>query len=99
MSVPQIFTNFMGKQLCQSLLFNEVTGRPEACNFNKKKALTQVSSCEFCENLKNNLFHRTPNVAASDIFPVLSSMTYINPFENVNNFLDLFKCTILMILL
>ena len=87
----------MEKQLCQSLLFNEVEGRPEACNFNKKEALTQVSSCEFCENLKNNLFCRTPNVAASDIFPVLSSMTYINPFENVNSFLNLFK--ILMILL
>ena len=37
----------------------------QACNFIKKEALTQVFSCEFWETSKNNLFDRTPPVAAS----------------------------------
>ena len=39
---------------------------PEACNFVKKEALTQLFSCEFCEISKNTFFLRTPPVAASD---------------------------------
>ena len=35
-------------------------------NFIKKETPTQVFSCEFCEIFKNNFFHRTPPVAASE---------------------------------
>ena len=35
-------------------------------NFNKKEALTQVFSCEFCEISKNTFFHKTPLLAASE---------------------------------
>ena len=48
------FVKFTGKHLCQSL-----TG-PQACNFNKKETLTQVFSCEICENSKNTFCHTTP---------------------------------------
>ena len=37
-----------------------------ACNFIKKETVTQVFSCEFCENFKNKLFFRTILVAASE---------------------------------
>ena len=48
-----------------------------ACNFIKKEALAQVSSCKFCEISKNTLPYRTLPVAASVIsrtakFPVYS---------------------------
>ena len=35
---------------------------PEACNFIKKETETQVFPCEFCKNLKNSYFNRTPSV-------------------------------------
>ena len=61
---------FIGKHLCQSLSFNEVTG--PACNFIKKDTLAQVLSCKFCEISKNNFPyrtpHRTPPVAASGVY-------------------------------
>ena len=41
------FAKLTGKHLCQSLIFNKVTGK--ACNFIKKESLAQVFSCEFCE--------------------------------------------------
>ena len=41
------FAKFIGKQLWQSLLFN---------NFIKKEALAQAFSCEFCEIFKNTFF-------------------------------------------
>ena len=37
-----------------------------ACNFIKKKALTQVFSCEFREVFKNIFCYRTPPAAASE---------------------------------
>ena len=40
----------------------------QACNFIKREALVQVSSCEFCEISKNTFFDRTPLVAASEDF-------------------------------
>ena len=43
-----------------------VVQRPEACNFIKKETLTQVFSCEFCENFENTSFYITPLVAASE---------------------------------
>ena len=46
--------------------FKKVAGlRPQACNFIKKEALAQLSSCGFCEFSKNNFSYRTPPVAAS----------------------------------
>ena len=36
--------------------------------FIKKETLAQVFSCKFCETSKNKFFHRTPMVAASDMF-------------------------------
>ena len=39
---------------------------PEACNFIKIEALTQVFSCEFCEISKNTFSYRTSPVAASE---------------------------------
>ena len=44
------FAKFTGKQLCQSLFFNQVAG------LRKKKILAQVFACEFCEISKNTFF-------------------------------------------
>ena len=53
--------------MCQSLFVNKVADlRPQACNFIKKEALTQVFSCEFCKIFKNTYFYRTPLVATSE---------------------------------
>ena len=61
------FAKFIGKHLCQNLVFNNVAGlRPEACNFIKKETLVQVFSCEFCEISRNTFSYRTPPVAASE---------------------------------
>ena len=38
-----------------------------SCNFIKKETLAKVFSCESCEIPKNNLFYRTPLVAASEM--------------------------------
>ena len=59
------FWKFTGKHLCQSLIFNKVTGFRSATSF-KKETLAEVLSCEFCENFKNNFFYRTTPVDASD---------------------------------
>ena len=62
------FAKFIGKHLCQSHLFNKITGLRSLSllNFIKKETLAQVFSCEFCEIFKNNNFYRTPLVAASE---------------------------------
>ena len=39
--------------------------RRQACNFNKKEALAQVFSCEFCQISINTFSYRTLLVAAS----------------------------------
>ena len=63
------FAKFRGKHQSQSFFFNKVAGlRPQACNFIKKEALTQVFSCEFCEISKNIICNRAPPVTASVIF-------------------------------
>ena len=51
------FTKFIGKRLCQGLLFWDK---------NSLNVEAQVFSCEFCEISKNTFFHRTPLVAASE---------------------------------
>ena len=43
--IPKNFTKFTGKHLWQSLII-------------KKETLTQVFSCEFCENFKNTFYYR-----------------------------------------
>ena len=40
--------------------------KADAWNFIKKGTLAQVFSCEFCKNLKNTFFDKTPLLAASD---------------------------------
>ena len=54
------FTMFTGKHLYQ------------ACKFIKKETLTQVFSCEFFEISKNTFSYRTPLVAASVCWKILS---------------------------
>ena len=70
-SVLRNFTKFTGKHLYQRLFFNKVAGL----------ALAQVFSSEFCEISKNNLFYRTPQVAASKIMvlkKIKDSLTNFN---------------------
>ena len=45
----------------------------------RKKTLTQVFSCEFCEIFKNTFYYRTPLVAASG---VLINFAILEPFSN-----------------
>ena len=47
--------NSLGKHLCQSLFLNKVAALRPATLL-KKKTLTQVFSCEFCEISKNTFF-------------------------------------------
>ena len=79
------FAKFTGKHLCQSLFFNKVTDWRSAILL-KKDTLAQVFSCQFCKISKNTFFHRTPQVAASElkknknllvIFPQISIKNYI----------------------
>ena len=60
------FTKFTGRHLCQGLFVNKVTDR--ACNFIKKEALAQVSSCEFFEISKDTFSYRTHPVATPWFF-------------------------------
>ena len=53
------FAKFTRKHLCQSLFFNKAAG------FIKKRDLTQVFPCKFCEMPKNTFSYRTLPVAAS----------------------------------
>ena len=53
------------KNICLEISENSQEMQPEAWNFFKKKALTQVFSCEFWEISKNTFPYRTFRVAAS----------------------------------
>ena len=48
---------------------------PETCNFIKKETLAQVFSCEFCEISKNTFLHRTPLVAGSGNWKLVTMQT------------------------
>ena len=50
-AVLKHFVKFLGKHLCQILLFNKVVGL--SLQLIKKETLSQVSSYEFCEIFKN----------------------------------------------
>ena len=52
------------KQPPEVFFFNKVAGL--ACNFIKKKTLTQVFSCEFCEISKNIYFTEHLRTTASE---------------------------------
>ena len=50
---------------------------PEVCDFIKKEALVQVSSCEFCEIVNNTYFEKHLRTAASvQTFPWEFSKTF-----------------------
>ena len=49
------FTQFTGKNLCQSLFFNKFAGLRPA-TLSKKQTWAQVFSCEFCEISKKTFF-------------------------------------------
>ena len=59
-AVLRNFTKFTGKHLCRSLRC-----MPQACNFIKKEALTQVFSCGFCEIFKNTFLTEQIRVTTS----------------------------------
>ena len=59
------FTKFTGKHLCQSLFLNKIVGQSPVCNPIKKKTMTQVFSCEFCEIFKNTFFKENLWITAS----------------------------------
>ena len=44
------FAKYLGKHLCQSILFNKVAG------LRKKETLTRVFSCKFCKIFNNTFF-------------------------------------------
>ena len=52
--------------LTRFLVILHVVRRPDAGNFIKKEALTQVLSCKFYETFKNTFFYRAPLVVASN---------------------------------
>ena len=71
------FAKLTGIHLCQGLFFNKVAGlRPEACNFIKKKTLTQMYSCEFCEIYKNTFFTEHVQPTASEKLKILKFQNY-----------------------
>ena len=59
--VIRSFAKFTGKQLYQSLFFNNVAGlRPQAYNFIKKETLAEVFYSEFCEISKLYFSYKHP---------------------------------------
>ena len=67
-SVKEVFLKISQnsqENICQSLCFNKVAVLMPATLL--KKTLVQLFSCGFCEIFMNNVFHRTPLVASSDI--------------------------------
>ena len=88
--VLKSFRKFTGKQLCQGLIFNKITGlRPEIL---LKKRLWH--RCEFCQISKNTFSHRTPPVAASIHWHLL---LFIKVFIIIRKEL-FFKCFLRMVL-
>ena len=69
--VPKDLAKFIGKHLCQSLLFNNVADFKPKKNSNtgvllKKKTPTQVFSFEISEIFTNTVFTEQLRAAASD---------------------------------
>ena len=74
------FAKFIGEGLCQSLCF---LTKLQALDLNKKEALAQVFSCEFCKMSKNTFFYRTPLVAALNQITLPTRIT-----EKMATFID-----------
>ena len=72
-------------EISQNLQENTCTRVPEACNFIKKETLAQVFSCEFCEISKNTYSYRTPTVAASVGFWLVSFVRETNQIIGKSN--------------
>ena len=71
-SVLRNFEKFIRKHLCQSILFNNVTGlRPEICNFIKKATPEQLFFCKLCETSKNTYFAEHLRMTASGLLFIL----------------------------
>ena len=79
-SVVRNFAKFTGKQLRQRLSFNKVANLRPPASLKKRLWLAQLFSCEFCETLRNNFFHRTPLLAASHAFKVSLSLRFTSSF-------------------
>ena len=69
------FAYVTGKDVCQSLFFNNVA------DFVKKETLAHVFSCEFCEISKNTYFDRTSLVTSSETKFILSDLFIMGKFE------------------
>ena len=63
------FAKFAGKNLCQSLFFNNIAGlRPQTRHFIKKETLiVQLFLCKFCEISKNTYFREQLWTTASGL--------------------------------
>ena len=81
---------FIGKHLCESLLFSNIAGlRPAALL--KKRLWHQVSSREFCQVFENTYFEEYLRTAAFTIaFRNLRNLTSMSKFDKTLRFL----CTI-----
>ena len=75
---------FTGKHLCQCLFFSKVA------NFIKKKTLTQVFSCEFCEKSKNTLL--TEHLRATAFVSIIQHEQYFFSFQAHVSAACLFLC-------
>ena len=64
--IPENFTKFTGKHLCQSLFFNKVAGLRPVTLLNKK-TLAQVLFCEFCEFLRTPILQNTSRRLLLDV--------------------------------
>ena len=67
-------------------IFLKIKLQTEACNFIKKKTLTQVFFCEFCKISKNTFSYRTPLVAASDFQKAAEAYSQPCPASNTERF-------------
>ena len=79
------FPKFIGKHLCQSLIFNKVAD--QACNFIKNETLAQVFSCEFCKISKSTFSYRIPPVAAAEkiFYLTRENSVNMNDYQTTSN--------------
>ena len=79
------FPKFIGKHLCQSLIFNKVAD--QACNFIKNETLAQVFSCEFCKISKNTFSYRIPPVVAAEkiFYLTRENSVNMNDYQTTSN--------------
>ena len=71
--VQRCSTKYVFLKISQKIHGKTPVSESEACNFIKQEALAQVFSSEFCETLKNNVFHRTPQVSVSVFGTIIRS--------------------------